>query len=180
MKPGNVLHLYRVRIRARLVQELFALAGIAAGVALLFASQVASQSLSSSVTQLSKGIVGDATLQLLARDPHGMPERVLAQARAIRGVRVALALLLLLAVGGLTPLAYASPPDPAWIRGIYDDADYDDVVDLVTSALAATAPVLLVDLRQTPPLVGPAPQLADDPVPTCSLSSLQSRAPPAA
>jgi hypothetical protein len=98
----------------------------------------------------------------------------------MRGVRIALALLLLLAVGGLMPLAYASPPDPAWIRGIYDDADYDDVVDLVTSALAATAPVLLVDLRQTPPLVGPAPQLADDPVPTCSLSSLQSRAPPAA
>jgi hypothetical protein len=98
----------------------------------------------------------------------------------IRGVRVALALLLLLAVGGLTPLAYASPPDPAWIRGIYDDADYDDVVDLVTSAVAATAPVLLVDLRQIPPLGGPAPQLADDPVPTCSLSWLQSRAPPTA
>jgi hypothetical protein len=98
----------------------------------------------------------------------------------IRGTRVALALLLLLAIGGLTPLAYASPPDPAWIRGIYDDADYDDVVDLVTSAAAATAPVLLVDLRQIPSLVGPAPQLADDPVPTYSLSSLQSRAPPAA
>jgi len=98
----------------------------------------------------------------------------------IRGFRVALALLLLLAVGGLTPLAYASPPDPAWIRGIYDDADYDDVVDLVTSAAAAAAPVLLVDLRQTPPLLGPAPQLAGGPVPTCSLSPLQSRAPPAA
>jgi putative ABC transport system permease protein len=93
MKLGNVLHLYRVRLRSRLVQELFAVVGIAAGVALLFASQVASQSLSSSVTQLSKGIVGNATLQLLARDPHGMPERVLAQARAIPGVRVAAPLL---------------------------------------------------------------------------------------
>jgi hypothetical protein len=98
----------------------------------------------------------------------------------IRGFRVALAVLLLLAVGGLTPLAYASPPDPAWIRGIYDGADYDDVVDLVTSAAAATSPVLLVDRRQAPPVVGPAPQLRDDPVPTCPLSSLQSRAPPAA
>jgi putative ABC transport system permease protein len=93
MKLGNVLHLYRVRVRARLVQDLFAVAGIAAGVALLFASQVASQSLSSSVTQLSKGIVGNATLQLLARDPHGMPERVLAQARALPGVRAAAPLL---------------------------------------------------------------------------------------
>jgi hypothetical protein len=97
-----------------------------------------------------------------------------------RGGRVALALLLLLLVGGLTSLAYASPPDPAWIRGIYDDADYDDVIVMITSAAAATAPVLLVDLWQIPSFVGPAPQLADDPVPTCSLSSLQSRAPPAA
>jgi putative ABC transport system permease protein len=93
VKPGNVLHLYRVRVRARLVQELFAVVGIAAGVALLFASQVASQSLSSSVAQLSHGIVGNATLQLLARDPHGMPEGLLAQVRAVHGVRVAAPLL---------------------------------------------------------------------------------------
>jgi len=93
MRPGNVLHLYRVRVRARLVQELFAVVGIAAGVALLFASQVASQSLSSSVAQLSHGIVGNATLQLLARDPHGMPERVLGQVRRIAGVRAAAPLL---------------------------------------------------------------------------------------
>jgi hypothetical protein len=97
-----------------------------------------------------------------------------------RGFRVALALLLLLPLGGLTPLGYASPPDPSWIGGMYDDADYDDIVNLITSAAAATAPILLVDLREIAPLVGPAPQLADDPVPTCSLSSLQSRAPPAA
>lgn len=93
MKPGNVLHLYRVRVRARLVQECFAVVGIAAGVALLFALQVASQSLSSSVAQLSHGIVGNATLQLLARDPQGMPESLLAQVRHIDGVRVAAPLL---------------------------------------------------------------------------------------
>src|SRR5215467_10545675 len=29
-------------------------------------------------------------------------------------------------------LAYASPPDPSWISGIYDDCDYDDVVGMVT------------------------------------------------
>jgi hypothetical protein len=29
-------------------------------------------------------------------------------------------------------LAYASPPDPSWISGIYDDRDYDDVVGMVT------------------------------------------------
>ncbi len=93
MKPGNALHLYRVRLRARVVQELFALVGIAAGVALLFASQVASQSLSSSVAQLSHGITGRASLQLLARAPQGMPASVLERVRAIPGVSVAAPLL---------------------------------------------------------------------------------------
>jgi putative ABC transport system permease protein len=93
MRPRNLLHLYRVRLRARLLQECFAVAGIAAGVALLFASQIASQSLSSSVAQLSHGIVGDATLQLLAREPQGVDERVLGRVRRIPGVRAAAPLL---------------------------------------------------------------------------------------
>jgi putative ABC transport system permease protein len=93
MRPGNLLHLYRVRLRARLLQESFAVVGIAAGVALLFASQIASQSLSSSVAQLSRGIVGDATLQLLARQSTGFDEHVLAQVRRLPGVRVAAPLL---------------------------------------------------------------------------------------
>jgi len=32
----------------------------------------------------------------------------------------------------LVPFAYASPPDPSWIPGIYDYHDYDDVVGMVT------------------------------------------------
>lgn len=95
----------------------------------------------------------------------------------VRILAVAIALLLLFLVGGLTPLAYASPPDPSWIGGIYDDADYDDVIVMITSAAAATAPVL-VDLRQIPLLVGPTPQLAEGTVPTFWFLSLQSRAPP--
>jgi putative ABC transport system permease protein len=93
VKPGNVWHLYRVRLRARFLQECFAVLGIAAGVALLFSSQVASSSLLDSVAQLSRGIVGHATLQLLARDPHGMPAATLARVRAIPGVAVAAPLL---------------------------------------------------------------------------------------
>jgi putative ABC transport system permease protein len=93
MRPLNLVHLYRVRLRARVLQECFAVAGIAAGVALLFASQVASESLSSSVSQLSRGILGDATLQLLARDPQGVDESLLGQVRRIPGVRVAAPLL---------------------------------------------------------------------------------------
>ena len=93
MKPANVLVLYRVRLRARLLQECFALIGIAAGVALLFASQVASSSLQRSVTQLSHGLAGNATLQLVARSPQGFPQAKLADVRSIQGVREAAPIL---------------------------------------------------------------------------------------
>jgi putative ABC transport system permease protein len=93
MRFANVLHLYRVRLRARLLQECFAVVGIAAGVGLLFASQIASSSLSSSVGQLNSGIVGAAQLQLTARDAHGLPEKLVAEARRLPGVRVAAPLL---------------------------------------------------------------------------------------
>ena len=97
----------------------------------------------------------------------------------MRGLVIVVALLLLLPVSGLTPLAYASPPDPSWIQGIYDDADYDDVVVLITSASAVTAPVLVVDIRLLPPLAGFTSQRAEGALPTRPSSSLQSRAPPA-
>ena len=93
MRPSNLIHLYRVRLRARLVPETFALLGIAAGVALLFASQIASESLQSSVSTLSNGITGNASLQLLARSPAGMPQSVMAQVRRIPSVQAAAPLL---------------------------------------------------------------------------------------
>src|ERR1700728_3314671 len=93
MRLGNVLHLYRVRLRARALQECFAVVGIAAGVALLFASQIASASLSSSVGQLNSGIVGAARLQLTARTAQGFPEKVVAEVRKLEGVRVAAPML---------------------------------------------------------------------------------------
>ena len=54
MSLSDILFLYRARLRARtvLVQECFAILGIAVGVALLFASQVASTSLARSVAEL--------------------------------------------------------------------------------------------------------------------------------
>jgi hypothetical protein len=33
----------------------------------------------------------------------------------------------------LAPAAYASPPDQSWTPGLYDNADFDDVVLLITS-----------------------------------------------
>jgi hypothetical protein len=42
----------------------------------------------------------------------------------------------------LTPMAWASPVDPGWIKGVYDDGDHDDVVTYLTSN-AFWIPVLL-------------------------------------
>ena len=95
MGLANILFLYRARLRARavLVQEGFAIAGIAVGVALLFASQVASTSLSQSVTQLDKQIVGGSQLQLDARGPEGFSERLLDRVQRVPGVEIALPVL---------------------------------------------------------------------------------------
>jgi putative ABC transport system permease protein len=107
LRPGNALCLYLLRLRARWPQECLAVLGIAAGVALLFASQVASSSLQSSVGKLARGVDGNATLQLLARDPHGFPQSVLAQARRMPGVRFA-APLLEAGAGAIGPRGSAS------------------------------------------------------------------------
>lgn len=93
MKPLGVLHLYRIRLRARLAQEAFAAVGIAAGVALLFAAQVANTSLTGSVHQLTSGLVGQSQLQLAARDPNGFDESLLSSVRALPGVRSAAPIL---------------------------------------------------------------------------------------
>jgi putative ABC transport system permease protein len=90
MRPSNLLRLWRARLssRAMLVQEALAVAGIAVGVALLFSSQVASTSLSSSVQQLTSEIIGsNQQLQIDARGPSGFPERLLRQVSRIPGVR---------------------------------------------------------------------------------------------
>jgi hypothetical protein len=56
---------------------------------------------------------------------------------------VCLALTALLAA--LTPLAFASPPDPTWIAGVWDDGDHDDAVLLVSQATAFVPAVFLGD-----------------------------------
>lgn len=95
MRLTSIIHLYRVRLKARivLVQELFALGGIAVGVALLFASQIASASVNGSVRQLTTEIVGGMQFQLEARGSQGFDQRLVADARGIPGVRAVLPVL---------------------------------------------------------------------------------------
>jgi putative ABC transport system permease protein len=93
MRLSNIVRLYRVRLRSRVAQEAFALSGIAIGVALLFASQVTSTSLSGSVRQITSGIVGPMRYQLAARAPEGFSEGMLAAVERAPGVSAALPVL---------------------------------------------------------------------------------------
>ena len=92
---ANLLYIYRSRLRSRnvLVQDAFAILGIAVGVGLLFASQVASTSLTHSVQKLSSQLVGSTQYQLDARGPSGVSEHLLSEVRRIPGVKVALSVL---------------------------------------------------------------------------------------
>jgi putative ABC transport system permease protein len=89
MSPRTLLYLYGWRLRAHPFQELLAGAGIAIGVALLFAVQVANHSITGSVEQLIHGITGQAQLELAARDAQGFDERLLLAVRALPGVETA-------------------------------------------------------------------------------------------
>jgi putative ABC transport system permease protein len=89
MKLSGILHLYGLRLRKRLVPEAFAALGIAVGVALLFASQIAATSLTGSVHELTRGLTGQSQLQLISRTSSGFDERLMSAARAIPGVRSA-------------------------------------------------------------------------------------------
>jgi len=94
--------------------------------------------------------------------------------------RRCLALSLVVVLAALITLAYASPPDPGYISGLWDDQDYDDVVILATSASSIVdvhvgdvfAPVRVV--------VGAPPTSGTMPMPLDRVSVRPSRAPPAA
>jgi len=92
---GEILFVFRARLKERAIlgQEALAVVGIAVGVALLFASQVASQSLDGSVRQLSQQLVGGTQYQLDARGPEGFPESITREVSVLPGVTAAMPLL---------------------------------------------------------------------------------------
>ena len=80
----------------------------------------------------------------------------------------------------LTPLAYAEPPDPTWIAGLYDNADYDDVVLIVTAGAELVETTPPHDLGLILTVVECVP-LDDESRPAAiARSSNSARAPPAA
>ena len=91
-----------------------------------------------------------------------------------------LTLLLVAVVGILAPPAQASPPDPSWIRGMYDDADFDDVVALITSGSGLVGEITRVELRPDFIVIAAILLPGDRSVSSLSLASAEPRAPPAA
>src|SRR5262249_48031686 len=63
-----------------------------------------------------------------------------------------LAIILSVNIATFTGLAHATPPDPTWISGMYDDADYDDVILLATWT-ASTLPDSPAPTTELPPVV---------------------------
>ena len=83
----------------------------------------------------------------------------------------------LASIAALPTLAHASPPDPLWIAGVYDDGDQDDLIVLAAWATGATGAALdvhltLVPVEGLPAVRGRAPAVGA-PCP------VRSRAPPA-
>ena len=90
-----------------------------------------------------------------------------------------LAVLVLLGpVIGITALAYASPMDPSWIHGIYDAADGDEIILLLTSEAGGVTPSMRPEVVRLLVVTGTL-QHASTRVATATVSTLQSRAPPA-
>jgi hypothetical protein len=91
-----------------------------------------------------------------------------------------LALLLAGIVGILTPIAQASPPDPSWIRGVYDDDDFDDVIGLITCGSGVVGEIASIELLPGLDVITAILTPDDECVSLPSLASAQPRAPPAA
>lgn len=57
---------------------------------------------------------------------------------ALMLLRRFVALLLVGVLLSLGAMAHASPPDPDWLGGLWDNGDYDDIILLVTSGVGVT------------------------------------------
>ena len=93
LAPSAFIGFYAARLRQHPLQELLAGAGIAVGVALVFAVQVANGSITGSAEQIVEGIAGSATLQMAARSEEGFDEHLATRVQRLAGVRRAAPIL---------------------------------------------------------------------------------------
>ena len=78
----------------------------------------------------------------------------------------------------LTPLAYADPPDPTWVRGMWDDDDFDDVVGYLTSSTALVHTSITCEYLLAAAWDGLKPPTFDAFAASVSLRASSPRAPP--
>jgi len=92
--------------------------------------------------------------------------------------RVWLAVLLLGVLLTLPPIAHATPTDPVWIPGLYDDNDYDDVVLFLTGAVSAVDSGVVDPVGPVVVCLGLITPSRPQSVSSRPLESLSTRAPP--
>ncbi len=93
LRPTALLHLYLSRLRVDATAELFAFAGVAVAVALVFAVTVANSSISGSAERVTRAVIGPADLQLHARTPSGFSEATLERVERLGAVQDAAPIL---------------------------------------------------------------------------------------
>jgi hypothetical protein len=93
-------------------------------------------------------------------------------------LHVGLVIVMVTMVAALAPLASATPPDQTWIAGIYDNADFDDVVLLIASSVGLAAPPGPLESKASFPSVELAPRPDDWPGPRVNVAYEHTRAPP--
>jgi uncharacterized membrane protein len=87
--------------------------------------------------------------------------------------------LLVLVVGALAAVAYATPLDPTYIAGFWDNDDYDNVITLTTSSSGTTDSHAQTDLMPLLVLIAPVPGGEDVLLSRASSSPHAPRGPPA-
>jgi hypothetical protein len=92
-------------------------------------------------------------------------------------VRFWAALLTLVLVVVLRPLAQASPADPLWIAGFYDGADFDDVVSFLATYSGVDTARLAIH-RPAPRIPETLAEVRDRSTGTADRPSTLTRAPP--
>jgi putative ABC transport system permease protein len=85
----TLLLFYRRHLRTQPLRESMAILGVAAGVALLFAVQVAHRSITGSFEEIAHGVAGHATLELASRRPEGFDQRISEEVERMPDVKAA-------------------------------------------------------------------------------------------
>jgi len=130
MRPRALLHLYRRRLRVHAGAELLAGVGVAVAVALVFATTLVSASVAGSAGEVVHAVVGPAGLQIRARGPGGLDERLLARVQRLPAVMAAAPLL--------EQTATVRAPDG---RSVTVDLAGADTALVVLDGLAHTLPI---------------------------------------